>query len=97
LQVVVDHEWGHAWDYMGLSPTKIAEWCAARGCDPAGFYSGGASGRSSNGTPWNAAPGAEDWSSAWSACHGGSYPRDYLGFGPPTAAQCALQNTLTGY
>src|SRR5262249_8409320 len=97
LQTVVDHEWGHAWDYMRLDPAKIGIWCAVRGCSAAGFYSGGAAGRTSNGVPWNEAGGAEDWSSSWSACHGGGDPPDYLGFGPPSPTECGLQNVLTGY
>jgi hypothetical protein len=92
LRVVALHEAGHAWDLARLDNAKIAQWCAARGCDAAHFFSGGA-----RGSGWAEPGGAEDWAASWDSCHGGEYHRSYLGLAPPTAAQCALQNTLTGY
>jgi hypothetical protein len=91
LRVVALHEAGHAWDFARLDPGRISRWCGARGCDAAHFFSGGASGPG-----WHEPGGAEDWAASWDYCHGGEYHRSYLGFGPPTADQCALQNTLTG-
>jgi hypothetical protein len=90
LKVVALHEAGHAWNLARLDGGKIARWCAARGCDAVHFFSGGASGPG-----WREPGGAEDWAASWDACHGGEYHRSYLGLGPPTAAQCTLQNTLT--
>ena len=90
LHVVALHEAGHAWNLARLDNGKIARWCAARGCDAAHFFSGGASGPG-----WHEPGGAEDWAASWDSCHGGEYHRSYLGLGPPTASQCALQNTLT--
>ena len=92
LHVVALHESGHAWDFARLYPTKIAPWCAARGCDAAHFFSGGA-----QGAGWSEPGGAEDWAASWDACHGGEYHRSYLGLPPPSAALCALQNALVGY
>jgi hypothetical protein len=92
LRVVALHEAGHAWDFARLSPDKITMWCANRGCDAAHFFSGGASGPG-----WHEPGGAEDWAAVWDACHGGEYHRAYLGFAPPTRAQCQLQNALVGY
>jgi hypothetical protein len=92
LRVVALHESGHAWDFARLGPRRIAQWCAERGCDPAQFFSGGASGEG-----WAEPGGAEDWASVWDACHGGEYDRSYTGLAAPLPAQCALQNTLTDY
>jgi hypothetical protein len=92
LRIVALHEAGHAWDFARLNSAKIAQWCASRGCDAAHFFSGGGS---SSG--YREPGGAEDWASSWDACHGGSYHRSYLGLPAPSAAQCALQNQLTGY
>jgi hypothetical protein len=92
LHVVALHESGHAWDFARLNPTKIGQWCAARGCDAAHFFSGGA-----QGAGWSEPGGAEDWAASWDACHGGEYHRSYLGLPPPGAALCALQNALVGY
>ena len=92
LRIVALHEAGHAWDFARLNSTKIAQWCAARGCDAARFFSGGASGAG-----WHEPGGAEDWAAAWDACHGGEYHRAYLGLSPPTNALCQLQNALVGY
>jgi hypothetical protein len=92
LRVVALHEAGHAWDLARLDPPGIARWCAARGCDPERFFDGAVSSEG-----WAEPSGAEDWASAWDACHGGEYHRSYMGFGPPTPSQCGLQNTLVGY
>jgi hypothetical protein len=92
LRIVALHESGHAWDFARLGPRRIGRWCAARGCDPARFFSGGASGQG-----WAEPGGAEDWASVWDACHGGAYDRSYTGLAAPPPAQCALQNTLTNY
>jgi hypothetical protein len=92
LHTVLLHEAGNAWDFARLTPVGIARWCDARGCNPATFYQGGI--RIAGG---NEAPAAEDWAASWSACHGGPYHRSYTGLGPPTTAQCALQNELTAY
>jgi hypothetical protein len=92
LHVVALHESGHAWDFARLNATKIGQWCAARGCDAAHFFSGGA-----QGAGWSEPGGAEDWAASWDACHGGDYHRSYLGLPPPGAALCALQNALVGY
>jgi hypothetical protein len=92
LRVVALHEAGHAWNLARLDNRKIAEWCAARGCETARFFAGGASGPG-----WREPAGAEDWAASWDSCHGGMYHRSYLGLAAPTAAQCALQNTLTGF
>jgi hypothetical protein len=93
LHTVLLHEAGNAWDFARLAPQgKIAQWCAARGCNPTTFFAGG---RAVAGG--NEAPAAEDWAASWSACHGGPYHRSYMGLGPPTPAQCALQNQLTNY
>jgi hypothetical protein len=92
LRVVALHEAGHAWDFARLDPTRIARWCAVRGCDADRFFSGAVS------SSGYAEPGgAEDWASSWDACHGGEYHRSYLGLGPPRPSDCALQNTLVGY
>ncbi len=92
MHVVALHESGHAWNFARLNPDKIAQWCTARGCDAAHFFSGGA-----QGAGWSEPGGAEDWAASWDACHGGEYHRSYLGLAPPGAALCALQNTLVGY
>jgi hypothetical protein len=92
LRVVALHEAGHAWDFTHLTPSKIAQWCAARGCSAPAFFAGGASG-----VGWHEPGGAEDWAASWDACHGGIYHRSYLGLPPPVASQCALQNFLVGY
>lgn len=92
MRIVALHEAGHAWDFARLDSNKIAQWCAARGCDAAHFFSGGA-----QGAGWSEPGGAEDWAASWDACHGGEYHRSYLGYTSPTATQCALQNTLVGY
>jgi hypothetical protein len=92
LRVVALHEAGHAWDFARLDAAKIAEWCAARGCNAAHFFSGGASGAG-----WSEPGGAEDWAASWDVCHGGEYHRSYLGLAPPSSAQCTLQNALVGY
>jgi hypothetical protein len=92
LRVVALHEAGHAWDFARLDGSKIAQWCAARGCDAAHFFSGGA-----QGAGWSEPGGAEDWASSWDACHGGDYHRSYLGLAAPSGAQCTLQNSLVGY
>lgn len=92
LRVVALHEAGHAWDFARLDGAKIAQWCAARGCDAAHFFSGGA-----QGAGWSEPGGAEDWASSWDACHGGDYHRSYLGLAAPSGAQCTLQNALVGY
>jgi hypothetical protein len=92
LHTVAVHEAGHAWDFSHLNANKIAQWCAARGCDAAHFFTGGA-----QGAGWTEPAGAEDWAAAWGACHGGDYHRSYLGLAPPNAALCALQNALVGY
>ena len=91
LRVVALHEAGHAWDFARLDSNKISQWCAARGCDAARFFSGGASGPG-----WSEPGGAEDWAAVWDECHGGSYHRSYTGLGAPTPSQCALQRTLVG-
>ncbi|HWS46332.1 MAG TPA: hypothetical protein VN636_10755 [Acidimicrobiia bacterium] len=92
LRIVALHEAGHAWDFARLTPPKIADWCAVRGCDPNRFFAGGASG-----SGWREPHGAEDWAASWDACHGGNYHRSYLGLPPPTSAECTLQNALVGY
>jgi hypothetical protein len=92
LHVVALHEAGHAWDFAGLDPSRIAQWCAVRGCDAGHFFSGSTSSQG-----WAEASGAEDWAAVWDGCHGGEYHRSYLGLGAPAAAQCALQNRLVGY
>ena len=92
LRVVALHEAGHAWDFAGLDPSRIARWCAARGCDADHFFSGAVSTQG-----WTEASGAEDWAAVWDACHGGEYHRSYLGLSAPTPAQCALQDRLVGY
>ena len=92
LNIVAVHEAGHAWNFSHLDATKIAQWCAARGCNASGFFSGGA-----QGAGWSEPGGAEDWAASWGACHGGEYHRSYIGLPPPTAALCALQNSLVGY
>ncbi|HEY5172221.1 MAG TPA: hypothetical protein VIK54_10890 [Acidimicrobiia bacterium] len=92
LRVVALHEAGHAWDFARLDAAKIGEWCAARGCDAAHFFSGGA-----HGAGWSEPGGAEDWASSWDACHGGDYHRSYLGLPAPSSALCTLQNELVGY
>jgi hypothetical protein len=92
LRVVALHEAGHAWDFARLDTAKIAEWCAARGCNAAHFFSGGASGAG-----WSEPGGAEDWAASWDVCHGGEYHRSYLGLAPPSSAQCTVQNALVGY
>ena len=92
LRVVALHEAGHAWDLARLDAARISQWCGARGCDAARFLSGGASSAG-----WSQPGGAEDWASSWDACHGGEYARLYIGLGPPTTSQCALQNALVGY
>jgi hypothetical protein len=92
LRVVALHESGHAWNFARLDANKIAQWCTARGCDAAHFFSGGA-----QGAGWSEPGGAEDWAASWDACHGGEYHRSYLGLPPPSAALCALQNALVGY
>ncbi len=92
LRSVALHEAGHAWDFARLDATKIAQWCAARGCDAAHFFSGG-----KQGPGWSEPGGAEDWAASWDACHGGDYHRAYLGLSPPSPEQCRLQNTLVGY
>ena len=89
LEVVARHEAGHAWDFARLDPPKIALWCARRGCDAANFFRGGW-----NPAGWGEPPGAEDWASAWNACHGGRYDRSYLGLPAPTSDLCALQDAL---
>jgi hypothetical protein len=86
--VVAMHESGHAWDFARLSPSDIATWCAARGCDAAHFFDG------PGGPGWVEAGGAEDWAEVWRICHGGSNMRNYLGLGLPTPALCALQLQL---
>ena len=92
LRVVALHEAGHAWDFARLDAAKIAEWCAARGCDAAHFFSGGAR------VPDGRNPAApRTGPSSWDACHGGEYHRSYLGLAPPSSAQCTLQNALVGY
>src|SRR5262249_4847529 len=92
MRIVALHEAGHAWDLTRLTAPKIEQWCAARGCDAAHFFTGGATGPG-----WNEPGGAEDWAASWDACHGGSYHRAYLGLPAPTGALCALQNSLVGY
>ncbi len=93
LHIVLLHEAGNAWDFARLSPRGgIDDWCAARGCNAAHFYVGG---QVIGGA--NEAPGAEDFAASWNACHGGTYDRSYLGLPAPSAAQCALQNQLTGF
>ena len=92
MRVVALHEAGHAWDFTHLTPPKIAQWCAARGCSSGGFFAGGATGAG-----WHEPGGAEDWAASWDACHGGTFHRSYLGLPPPDSAQCALQNTLVNY
>jgi hypothetical protein len=92
MRIVALHEAGHAWDLTKLTPAKIQQWCAARGCDAARFFTGGA-----QGAGWSEPGGAEDWAAAWDACHGGEYHRSYIGLPGPTGAQCALQNALVGY
>ena len=89
LRIVALHEAGHAWNRARLDPARIARWCAARGCDARHFFAGAASGEG-----WAEPLGAEDWATAWDACHGGSYHRSYLGLGAPTPSQCALQDRL---
>ncbi|MGO9875348.1 MAG: hypothetical protein ACLPVY_16285 [Acidimicrobiia bacterium] len=92
LRIVALHEAGHAWDFTHLTPRRIAQWCAARGCSAPAFFTGGASGAG-----WHEPGGAEDWAASWDACHGGIYHRSYLGLPPPIASQCALQNFLVDY
>jgi hypothetical protein len=92
LRIVALHEAGHAWDFSHLDPARIAQWCAARGCDAATFYSGGV-----NAQGWAEPGGAEDWAATWDACHGGEYHRSYLGLPAPVPSQCALQDQLVGY
>jgi hypothetical protein len=92
LRVVALHEAGHAWDFARLDPARIAQWCAARGCDAARFFSGTA-----NRDGWVEPSGAEDWAASWDACHGGEYHRSYMGLAAPLPSQCALQNTLVEY
>jgi hypothetical protein len=87
--IVAGHEAGHAWDFARLSPSDIATWCAARGCDAAHFFDGTVSGPG-----WVQAGGAEDWAESWRICHGGIDMRNYIGLGPPTPALCALQLQL---
>jgi hypothetical protein len=87
--MVAAHEAGHAWDFARLSPSDIATWCAARGCDAARFFEGSVSGPG-----WVEAGGAEDWAEVWRICHGGTDMRSYIGLGPPTPALCALQLQL---
>jgi hypothetical protein len=92
MHVVALHEAGHAWDLAKLDNSRIDQWCASRGCDGMHFFSGGP-----GGPDWGQPGGAEDWAAVWDACHGGEYHRSYLGLAPPTAADCALQNTLVGF
>jgi hypothetical protein len=92
LRVVALHEAGHAWDLARLDAPRIAQWCAARGCDADRFFSGAV-----NSQGWAEPSGAEDWAASWDACHGGEYHRSYLGLAAPLPAQCALQNTLVNY
>ena len=92
LHTVALHEAGHAWNFSHLNPEKIAQWCAARGCNAAHFFTGGATGAG-----WSEPAGAEDWAASWDACHGGEYHRSYLGLPAPSPALCALQNALVGY
>jgi hypothetical protein len=92
LRVVALHEAGHAWDLARLDPPRIAQWCAARGCDADRFFSGAV-----NSQGWAEPSGAEDWAASWDACHGGEYHRSYMGLPAPIPAQCALQNTLVNY
>jgi hypothetical protein len=87
--IVAGHEAGHAWDFTRLSPSDIATWCAARGCDAAHFFDG-----SVGGPGWVEAGGAEDWAEAWRICHGGVDFRNYIGLGWPSSALCALQLQL---
>ena len=89
LRIVALHESGHAWDLARLDPTEISQWCRVRGCDASRFFSGGVSADQPG--------GAEDWAASWDACHGGTYDRSYLGLAGPTAAVCALQDTLVAY
>lgn len=92
LRVVALHEAGHAWDFARLDPPRIAQWCAARGCDANHFFSGAVSSQG-----WAEPSGAEDWASAWDTCHGGEYHRSYMGLAAPLPSQCALQNTLVDF
>jgi hypothetical protein len=92
LRVVALHEAGHAWDLARLDPPRIAQWCAARGCDADRFFSGGVSSQG-----WAEPSGAEDWAASWDACHGGEYHRSYMGLAAPLPALCALQDTLVNY
>ena len=92
MDVVALHEAGHAWDLARLTPPRIALWCAHRGCDAARFFAGGA-----GGPGWGQPGGAEDWAAVWDACHGGEYHRSYLGLGPPSPADCAVQDALVGF
>jgi hypothetical protein len=92
LRVVALHEAGHAWDFARLDPPRIAQWCAARGCDADRFFSGAV-----NSQGWAEPSGAEDWAASWDACHGGEYHRSYMGLAAPLPSQCALQNTLVDY
>ncbi len=92
LRVVALHEAGHAWDLARLDPARIAQWCAARGCDANHFFSGTVSSQG-----WAEPSGAEDWAATWDACHGGEYHRSYMGLAAPLPAQCALQNTLVAF
>lgn len=92
LRSVALHEAGHAWDLARLDPAGIARWCARRGCNAPNFFTGGA-----HGSDWHEPGGAEDWAAVWNACHGGDYDRSYLGLGPPTPDECALQNELVRF
>jgi hypothetical protein len=86
--MVAAHEAGHAWDFARLSPSDIATWCGARGCDAAHFFDG------PGGPGWSEPGGAEDWAESWRICHGGTDMRNYLGLGPPSPELCALQLRL---
>jgi hypothetical protein len=92
LRVVALHEAGHAWDFARLDPTRIARWCAVRGCDADNFFAGRVSSEG-----WSEASGAEDWAAAWDSCHGGEYHRSYMGLAAPLPSECALQNILVDY
>ena len=92
LRVVALHEAGHAWDFARLDAGRIAQWCAARGCDADHFFSGATSSAG-----WSEPSGAEDWASVWDACHGGEYHRSYLGVAAPAPSECALQDRLVDY
>jgi hypothetical protein len=89
LRVVALHEAGHAWDLARLNGARIAQWCAARGCDASHFFSGGPSEQEPG--------GAEDWAASRDACHGGEYHRSYLGLAAPDLSQCSFQDRLVGY